>query len=299
MTSRTLFSAVALATLSLLTACGGGDAADDAPGSGVAPQAIGGIGGSGISAQGIGGIGGSGVMAQGVGGIGGSGISAQGIGGIGGSGVMAQGVGGIGGSGIAAQAVGGIGGSGVVAQGVGGIGGSGIAAQGIGGIGGSGLMSVASVRACGVQSVNVTIAGARVNQNGAADLNSSGWVDVALAAPVRMDLMTLAAGATLPLDMTTLPAGTYRQMRLLLVAGDAATPLADSVVTNGQLETALAVPSAAQGGLPLATAITVADGQVSASYQDLDVCKSVAATGADTYQLDPVTQGATQVASSL
>ena len=29
MTSRILFSAVALATLSFLTACGGGDAADD------------------------------------------------------------------------------------------------------------------------------------------------------------------------------------------------------------------------------------------------------------------------------
>ncbi len=267
MTSRTLFSAVALATLTLLTACGGGDASDD-----------------GTRAQ-----------LQ----VGGSGLTTQGVGGIGGSGIAAQGVGGIGGSGLTTQGVGGIGGSGVAAQGVGGIGGSGVAAQGVGGIGGSGLTTAASVRACSVQSVNVTIAGARVNQNGAADLNSSGWVDVALASPVRVDLMTLASGATLPLDLTTLPAGTYRQMRLLLVADDAAAPLADSVVTKNRIETALAVPSVAQGGLPLATAITVADGQVSASYQDLDVCSAVATAGAGGYQLDALTQGTTQVASSL
>lgn len=267
MTSRTLFSAVALATLTLLTACGGGGASDD----------------------------GTGAQLQ----VGGSGLTTQGVGGIGGSGIAAQGVGGIGGSGLTTQGVGGIGGSGVAAQGVGGIGGSGVVAQGVGGIGGSGLTTAASVRACSVQSVNVTIAGARVNQNGAADLNSSGWVDVALASPVRVDLMTLASGATLPLDLTTLPAGTYRQMRLLLVADDAAAPLADSVVTKSRIETALAVPSVAQGGLPLATAITVADGQVSASYQDLDVCSAVATAGAGGYQLDALTQGTTQVASSL
>jgi hypothetical protein len=254
MTCRTLFSAVALATLSLLTACGGGDASDD----GTRSQLQ--VGGSGVAAQGVGGIGGSGVAAQGVGGIGGSGVAAQGIGGIGGSGV---------------------------------------AAQGVGGIGGSGVMSVASVRACSIRSVNVTIAGARVNQNGAADLNSSGWVDVALASPARVDLMTLASGAALPLDLTALPSGTYRQIRLLLVADDAGAPLADSVVTANGIETALAVPGAAQGGLPLATAITVADGQVSGSYQDLDVCNAVASAGAGTYQLDAVTQDATHVASSL
>jgi hypothetical protein len=80
MTSRTLFTAVAIATLSLLAACGGGDMTDDeqaqAEGAATA-QGTGGIGGSGLTTQGTGGIGGSGVRAQDTGGIGGSGTSAH------------------------------------------------------------------------------------------------------------------------------------------------------------------------------------------------------------------------------
>ena len=263
MTSKSLLTAVALATLTLLAACGGGAAADDNAGLAAAPSSVGGIGGSGLTSQSAGGIGGSGV--QGVGGIGGSGV--QGVGGIGGSGV--QGVGGIGGSGV----------------------------QSVGGIGGSGIQSVAAAHACGLRSVNVTIAGARLNPDGAADAGGEGWVDVALAAPVRVDLLALATGAALPLDLSGLPSGSYRQMRLLVQANDAAGPLADSVVASTGVETALAVPDAAQGGLPLAVRVSVAGGQVSASYAGLDVCGAVAAT-AGTYALDAVTGAAAQVASA-
>jgi hypothetical protein len=232
MTSKTLFTAIALAALSLLSACGGGDGPDD----NVANRA----------------------QANGVGGIGGSG------GGV---------------------------------TGVGGIGGSGGGATGVGGFGGSGTLSAAVARACGLSNVNVTIARARLNPDGAADLGSAGWVDVALAAPVRMDLLTLAAGAVLPLDLSGLPSGTYRQMRLLLVAGDAAAPLSDSVVGVGGVETALAVPSVAQGGLPMAVRVSVAGGQVAVSYQGLDVCAAVASS-AGQYALDAVTGGATPVATA-
>jgi hypothetical protein len=271
MTSRILFSAVALATLSLLTACGGGDAADD----NVANQQ----------------------QASSVGGIGGSGLTGQSVGGIGGSGLTTQSVGGIGGSGLTTQSVGGIGGSGLTAQSVGGIGGSGLTTQSVGGIGGSGIQSIALAHACSLQSVNVTIAGARVNANGAADLGSPGWVDVPVAAPVRTDLLKLAAGGALPLDFSALPDGTYRQIRLLLVADDAATPLANSVVAAGSQEIALSVPAATDGGLPLAPTITVAQGQVTASFRSLDVCTAVSST-AGIYALDAVASSATQVASA-
>jgi hypothetical protein len=256
MTSRTLFAAVALATLSLLTACGGGNADDG--------QA---------QASDVGGIGGSGVATKGVGGIGGSGITAQGVGGIGGSGVVAQDVGGIGGSGVTAQSVGGIGGSGIATA------------------------TSVSLRACSLRSVNVTIAGARVNQDATADAGGAGWVDVALASPVRVDLLALPAGGTLPLDLTTLPDGRYRQMRLLLVADDANTPLADSIVTSSRAKLALSMPSAAQSGLPLSATVTVAGGQVSASYANVDACAAVSAVGG-TYALGGVSSGATQVASA-
>ena len=221
MTSRILFSAVALAALSLLAACGGGDASGD----NAANQAP------------------------------------------------------------TAQAD------------TGGIGGSGIVAPNVGGIGGSGILSVGTTHACGLQSVNVTIAGARVNADGAAGPASAGWVEVPLATPVRTDLLKLAAGDVLPLDFSALPDGSYRQIRLLLVADDAASPLADSVVAADRQETALSVPAAAQGGLPLASAITVAQGQVVASFAGLDVCKAVTST-AGVYALDTASSNTTQVASA-
>ena len=295
MNSRLLFTSVALAALACLTACGGGDAPEDNVGNQAQASSVGGIGGSGVAS--VGGIGGTGSSTQDVGGIGGTGSSTQAVGGIGGTGASEQAVGGIGGTGSSTQAVGGIGGTGASAQAVGGIGGTGSSTQSVGGIGGSGIESVAHVQACGLRSVSVTVAGARVNRNGAADLGSEGWVDVALAAPVRVDLLQLAAGGALPLDLSALPDGSYRQIRLLVVADDAANPLADAIVTAAGAQTPLAVPSAAQGGLPMAVSITVAGGQVSASYRDLDVCKAVTTT-AGSYALDAVTSGATQVASA-
>jgi hypothetical protein len=248
MNRSTLYTAVALATLAFLSACGGG-AADDEQ---LQASATGGIRSSGMTTQGgtVGGIGGSGITAQGstVGGIGGSGITAQG------------------------STVGGIGGSGITTASV-------------------------SRQACSVRSVNVTIAGARVNADAAADAGGAGWVDVALAAPVRTDLLALAGGGALPLDMTTLPDGTYRQVRLLLVADDATAPLADSIVVPGRGEVALAVPTAAQGGLRLAAEITVAGGQVSASYADANACGAVAANDG-VYALGGATGATTQVASA-
>ena len=296
MNSRLLFSTVALAALTALTACGGGDGPADSAAN-AAPAGVGGIGGTGAATQGVGGIGGTGAAVQGVGGIGGTGVVAQGVGGIGGTGAAVQGVGGIGGTGVVAQGVGGIGGTGASVQGVGGIGGTGIVAQGVGGIGGTGKASTTSLQVCALRSVTVTIAGARVNTEGAADLGSAGWVDVAVAAPVQVDLLALAAGGSLPLPLGGLPDGHYRQIRLLLVPGDAANPLADTLVTTAGVQAPLAVPGAAQGGLPMAVAIDVAGGQVSASYRDLDVCGAVTAS-ATTFALGAIDTGTTQVASA-
>ena len=231
MSSKTLYTVIALAALTFLTACGGGDASGD----NVAMQ----------SAAGVGGIGGGGAQPAGVGGIGGSGAKPAGV----------------------------------------------------GGIGGSGAKPASVVQACGLQSVNVTLIGARVNANGAADLGSPGWIDVPLAAPVRVNLLALASGTALPLDFTSLPDGSYGQIRLLLAVNDVASPRADSVVATNGIEGALAVPSAAQGGLPVALHIDVTGGQVSASWPGLDVCAAVTtSSGADA--LDAVAGGATPVAAT-
>jgi len=226
MNSRNLFSAVAVAALSLLTACGGGDATEDSVANHAAP-AGGGVGGSGVTTLSLGT-------------------------------------------------------TTTPAPAVGGVGGSGSPAPLVGGVGGSGIESVGRAPGCGLESVAVTIAGARVNADGAARPDSPGWIDIATAMPERVDLVRLAAGEALPLDFSALPDGTYRQIRLLLVANDAAAPLADAVVATDHQETALDVPSAAQGGLLLASAITIAQGKATASMVSLDVCKAVSTTGSAT-----------------
>ncbi len=86
MNSRILLSAVAVAALSLLTACGGGDVDEDNVANREAPADVadtGGIGGSGATTQALGG----GTATPAIGGIGGSGAPVPHIGGIGGSGI--------------------------------------------------------------------------------------------------------------------------------------------------------------------------------------------------------------------
>lgn len=189
------------------------------------------------------------------------------------SGVATPAVGGIGGSGVTSN-IGGIGGSGVTSD-IGGIGGSGVATPAIGGIGGSGIAAVAPAAACGVTGVDVTIAGVRLNQSATADAAGDGWFDVALAAPLRVNLLALSTGAALPFDVSALPDGTYSQVRLLLVVNDATTPLADALVSAAGVESALAVPGATQGGLRLAATIAVSGGQASGSWTAASVCQAL------------------------
>jgi len=216
-----------VAALSLLAACGGGDASEDSAANRAAPASV------------------------------------VDTGGIGGSGILAH-----------TTSVGGT----TATPAVGGIGGSGTPQPLVGGIGGSGIESVSPARGCGLANVEVTIAGARVNADGAAGPGDPGWIDVAAAAPVRADLLRLAAGEALPLDLSALPDGTYRQIRLLLVANDAAAPRADAVIgADGQVR-ALDVQSV-QGGLRLASTITVAQGRPIEVAVALDVCQAVSGMG--------------------
>jgi hypothetical protein len=200
------------------------------------------------------------------------------------SSVTTPAIGGIGGSGVATPQIGGIGGSGVVAESVrngvskpaiGGIGGSGVATSAIGGIGGSGIAAVSLATACGVTGVDVTIASVRLNQSATADAAGDGWFDVALAAPLHANLLALSSGAALPFDLSALPDGTYSQVRLLLVGNDPTTPLADSLASPAGAESALAVPSAAQGGLRLVATIAVSGGRASGSWTASAVCQAL------------------------
>jgi hypothetical protein len=60
--------------------------------------------------------------------------------------------------------------------------------------------------ACGYDNVFVTVQKVRVHKSGSAADNDAGWSEVVLAAPQRVDLLTLTNGTLLPLGQTELPA---------------------------------------------------------------------------------------------
>ena len=176
----------------------------------------------------------------------------------------------------------------------GGGGGGGFVGGGIGGTGASSdkgtiRVSMTDAPACGYDAVNVTIDKVRVNQSSDAADTASGWVDIPLASPQRVDLLTLTNGVLFPLGEAPLPAGKYQQMRLVLVDNTQANPLANSVKPTGGSEVPLDTPSAQQSGLKLNMNVDVPSGQVVDVVLDFDACKSVVKRGnSGHYNLKPV-----------
>lgn len=169
------------------------------------------------------------------------------------------------------------------------------ACGGGGGIGGTGApigslrFAVTDAPACGYDQVNVTLQKVRVHQSATAADTDSGWSEVVLTPEKRVDLLTLTNGVLEELGQTSLPAGKYTQLRLVLADNTPAAPLANSVVPTGGAETALDTPSAAQSGLKLNVDIDVPAGQLADFVIDFDACKSVVRRGnSGRFNLKPV-----------
>ncbi|MDM7951064.1 DUF4382 domain-containing protein [Hydrogenophaga sp.] len=162
---------------------------------------------------------------------------------------------------------------------------------GDGGISGTGVMrlSLTDAPACGYDEVNITIEKVRVNQSSDANEGDGGWSEVVLNPAKRVDLLTLTNGILEELGETSLPAGKYTQMRLVLAANSGATPFANSVIPTGGVETPLATPSGQQSGLKLNVNMDVAAGELADFVIDFDACKSVVRRGnSGQYNLKPV-----------
>ena len=150
-------------------------------------------------------------------------------------------------------------------------------------------LSLTDAPACGYDNVWVTVEKVRVHQSSSAGDADSGWSEVVLGTPRRVDLLTLTNGTLEPLGQTALPAGSYNQMRLVLAANTAANPLANSIKPTGGTETALTTPSAQQSGLKMKIKIDVAADTVADFAIDFDACKSfVKAGNSGQYKLQPV-----------
>ena len=169
-------------------------------------------------------------------------------------------------------------------------GGGGGATTGPGPVSTLGTISVAltDAPACGFDAVNVTVTKVRVNKSASASETDAGWTDITLAAPKKINLLNLTNGVLETLGQTSLEAGQYNQLRLVLDSN--ASGAANTVVATGtNVEKPLETPSAAQSGLKLVGAINVEAGRKTDVVIDFDACKSVVTRGGKgSYALKPV-----------
>lgn len=179
-----------------------------------------------------------------------------------------------------------------------------LSACGGGGIGGTGQQngtlraSITDAPSC-YAAVNVTIDRVRVHQSGSAGDNDSGWSEIVVSPPQRVNLVELTNGVVQALGQTTLPAGRYTQLRLVLAENGGATPLANSVVPVGGTETALNTPSGSQSGLKINVDVLVEPDKVADVVLDFDACKSVVRRGnSGQYNLKPVLSATTVVSDA-
>ncbi len=148
-----------------------------------------------------------------------------------------------------------------------------------------GTLSVAltDAPACGFDAVNVTVQKVRVNKSSTASETDSGWTDITLNPARKINLLNLTNGVLDTLGQTSLEAGRYNQIRLVLDAkGSTVVPSAT------RTEVALDTPSAAQSGIKLVGGFEVVAGQRADVVIDFDACKSVVTRGRGTYLLKPV-----------
>lgn len=148
--------------------------------------------------------------------------------------------------------------------------------------------SLTDAPACGFDAVNVTVSKVRVHSSANASDTESGWTDITLSPARKINLLNLTNGTLDLLGTTTLPAGNYKQVRLVLDANSGAG-LANSVVpTGGTAEKSLDTPSAVTSGLKLNGSFDVVAGAKTDIVIDFDACKSVLTKGNGKYALKPV-----------
>jgi hypothetical protein len=148
-------------------------------------------------------------------------------------------------------------------------------------------VSMTDAPACGFDAVNVTVNKVRVNASGSAGDTDAGWTDIVLSPAKKINLLNLTNGVLESLGQTSLPAGHYSQMRLILDA-NTGTGFANSVVPTGGVETTLGTPSAVQSGIKMVNGFDVAAGQTTSVVLDFDACKSIVTQGKGRYALKPV-----------
>jgi hypothetical protein len=155
------------------------------------------------------------------------------------------------------------------------------------------------------QHVYVTIISVRAHINPDADDSAPGWQELVpqlMAQPIQIDLFSAGAQACLLTTLgsnTGLPAGTYQQIRLILLANDGSNGLAPAanscgnqgfncvVLRDGSIQE-LQLSSQAHNGLKILPGIAVMPGQDVNLNIDFNACASILHQGNGQFRLKPV-----------
>lgn len=153
------------------------------------------------------------------------------------------------------------------------------------------------------ENVFVTITGIRVNQSESEGSDGEGFEEMTLTNPQRIDLLELQNGNFTDLGDLTLPAGNYKQARLVLAENvNDGAPFENAVVLKSDptTEIALTTPSAQQSGLKVNIDIDVGAGEIADLRIDFDANKSVVERGnSGQYNLKPVLRAVPVLASGI
>ncbi|WP_298933893.1 DUF4382 domain-containing protein [uncultured Ramlibacter sp.] len=150
-------------------------------------------------------------------------------------------------------------------------------------------VAITDAPSCGYDSIFVTVEKVRVHQSPNAGDAESGWSDLTLSPPRRMDLLSLTNGVLEELGSMPLAAGHYSQVRLVLAENSSTAAFANAAQVTGGALVDLKTPSAQQSGLKLQAHFNIASGQLADMVLDFDACKSVVKAGnSGQYILKPV-----------
>lgn len=136
----------------------------------------------------------------------------------------------------------------------------------------------------GMQAVNVTITNVRVHQSAAAAPNASGWVDLAVTAPMPVNMLSIQ-GVLYELCTAILAPGHYQQVRMTVQQNVGATPpYHNSVMTMDGAVHPLTMPA----DMKVVHSFVIGDGTTTEVTLDLQVQQSMHQSGNGAYFMTPV-----------
>lgn len=161
-------------------------------------------------------------------------------------------------------------------------------------------VSMTDAPAC-YKKVVVTVEKVRVQHSTDAGETENAWKDIVLpSGPVQVDLLTLTNGQLAELGQTTVEAGNYTQLRLVLADNPASGDPLNYVVTNDDQTKALKTPSGQQSGLKIKGDFEVNADTTTPVLLDFDACKSIVVAGnSGQYILKPVVRLSERATASI